>query len=474
MALKPTDTLLPLIQGTVHLGAENQVSIPDPRKLREETIDRLINQAIFAEPEQKALARWLIWELGRQLGLYPASIHDFYLAKGRGGVADRFTVPAINLRAMAYDSARAVFRAAIPRRVGALIFEIARSEIGYTDQRPQEYFTAVLAAAIKEGYQGPLFVQGDHFQVSGKKYKDQPAEEIRAIEKLILEAIQAGFYNIDIDTSTLVDLSQNTIDEQQRINCEQCAHFTAFIRKHQPAGITVSVGGEIGEVGGKNSDETELRAFMDGYQRVLPPGLPGLSKISIQTGTSHGGVVLPDGTLAQVAIDFNVLKTLSEISRRSYGMGGTVQHGASTLPDKAFNQFVTHEAIEVHLATGFQNIIYDHEKFPTELRQRMYEYLKNKHANEWKSGKTEEQFLYSTRKKGLGPFKADLWRLPEDIRAGLRNALEEKFGFLFDQLQVGNTLELVKKHVPPVEVKKSPKDFGINKGGEEDVSDLSD
>ena len=217
-------------------------------------------------------------------------------------------MPAINLRAMAYDSARAVFRAAIPRKVGALIFEIARSEIGYTDQRPLEYFTAILAAAIKEGYQGPLFVQGDHFQVSGKKYKDQPAEEIQAIEPLILEAIQAGFYNIDIDTSTLVDLSQATIEEQQRVNCEQCAHFTAFIRQHQPAGITVSVGGEIGEVGGKNSDETELRAFMDGYRRALPAGLPGLSKISIQTGTSHGGVVLPDGTLAQVAIDFNVLK----------------------------------------------------------------------------------------------------------------------------------------------------------------------
>ena len=334
--------------------------------------------------------------------------------------------------------------------------------------------TVILAAAIKEGYQGPLFVQGDHFQVSGKKFKDQPEEEIQAIEQLIQEAIQAGFYNIDIDTSTLVDLSQTTIEEQQRVNCEQCAHFTAFIRKHQPAGITVSVGGEIGEVGGKNSDETELRAFMDGYRRALPAGMPGLSKISIQTGTSHGGVVLPDGTLAQVAIDFNVLKALSEISRQSYGLGGTVQHGASTLPDEAFNQFVTHEAIEVHLATGFQNIVYDHEQFPAPLRQRMYDYLKEKHANEWKSGKTEEQFLYSTRKKGLGPFKADLWNLPEDIRVALRAGLEEKFGFLFDQLQVGNTLELVKKYVPPVEVKKGLKDFGLKKGGEEDVSDLSD
>jgi fructose/tagatose bisphosphate aldolase len=467
-------TALEDLKDGIEIGPEGAVVIKDRKKLQTEIIDRLVHWSVFGEADRKALARWLIWELGRQTGLYAASIHDLYLAKGRGAIAEKFTVPAINLRAMAYDSARAVFRAAIPRRVGALIFEIARSEIGYTDQRPQEYFTAVLAAAIKEGYQGPLFVQGDHFQVSGKKYKDQPAEEIRAIEKLILEAIQAGFYNIDIDTSTLVDLSQTTIDEQQRINCEQCAHFTSFIRKHQPAGITVSVGGEIGEVGGKNSDETELRAFMDGYRRALPAGMPGLSKISIQTGTSHGGVVLPDGTLAQVAIDFNVLKTLSEISRRGYGLGGTVQHGASTLPDEAFHQFVTHEAIEVHLATGFQNIVYDHDRFPADLRRRMYDYLKEKHADEWKSGKTEEQFLYSTRKKGLGPFKADLWNLPEEIRAALRAALEEKFGFLFDQLQVGQTLDLVKKFVPSVEIKQRLEDFGVKKAGAEDVSDLAD
>jgi fructose/tagatose bisphosphate aldolase len=470
MKIKAWDELTDCIR----IDQQGKVTVQDPKKLRDEGIDQLVQWAVFGPADRKARARWLIWELGRQAGIYPASIHAFYLAKGQGAIAEKFTVPAINLRAMAYDSARSVFRAAGPRKVGALIFEIARSEIGYTDQRPQEYFTAVLAAAIKEGYEGPLFVQGDHFQVSGKKYRDQPVEEIQAIETLILEALQAGFYNIDIDTSTLVDLSQATIAEQQRVNCEQCAHFTAFIRRHQPAGITVSVGGEIGEVGGKNSDETELRAFMDGYRHALPGGLPGLSKISIQTGTSHGGVVLPDGTLAQVAIDFNVLKTLSEISRRGYGMGGTVQHGASTLPDEAFNQFVTHEAIEVHLATGFQNIVYDHENFPPELRRRMYDYLKEKHANEWKSGKTEEQFLYSTRKKGLGPFKADLWNLPEDIRAALRAALEEKFGFLFDQLQVGNTLELVKKYVPPVEIKKSLEDFGLKKAGEEDVSDLSD
>ena len=42
-----------------------------------------------------------------------------------------------------------------------------------------------------------------------------------------------------------------------------------MIRDLEPAGITISVGGEIGEVGGKNSTVEELRAFMDGYREVL-------------------------------------------------------------------------------------------------------------------------------------------------------------------------------------------------------------
>ncbi len=412
--------------------------------------------------------------MGQAVGIYPASIHEFYRAVGRGEVPRHFTVPAINLRAMTFDCARAAFKAAVQRKVGAVIFEIARSEMGYTAQRPREYFSSVMAGAIKEGFQGPLFIQGDHFQASEKNFKAKPEEETAAIEQLIREAIQAGFYNIDIDTSTLVDLSQPTVSEQQRANYELCARFTSFIRQHQPQGITISVGGEIGEVGGKNSDETELRAFMDGFKRSLPAGMSGLSKISIQTGTSHGGVVLPDGSLAQVAIDFKVLKDLSKVARTGYGMGGTVQHGASTLPDEAFSHFIENDAVEVHLATGFQNMIYDHAQFPPVLRQEIYQYLKSKHADEWKSGKTEEQFLYSTRKKGLGPFKAEMWGLPEEIRSAIRKSLEDKFGFYFDQLQVGDTQDLVKTLVSSVRVEKHQKDFRVSRGKEEDVSDLAD
>ncbi len=452
---------------------DGAVAIQDEGELQGPLMDELVYNAVFAAEEVQTTARWLIWELGQELGTRPASIHSLYRARGQGQTKGHWTVPAMNLRGMAYDMARAVFRAAMPRQVGAMIFEIARSEMGYTGQPPAEYTSVIIGAAIREGYRGPLFIQGDHFQVNPGKYTESIDSELDALEDLIQESIQAGFYNIDIDTSTLVDLSQPTIPEQQRTNFELCAHFTKAIRELEPEGVTVSVGGEIGEVGGKNSTEEELRAFMDGYNDELPEGMEGLSKLSIQTGTSHGGVVLPDGSLAQVKIDFNTLRRLSAISRDEYEMGGAVQHGASTLPEEAFHKFPEEGCLEIHLATGFQNIIYEHPQFPDDLRQRIYDYLKEEKASRWKEDQTEEQFIYNNRKRAFGTFKKEVWDIPEENREEIREALGEKFGFLFDQLDAGDTTDLVAQHVDAPEMHKVPSDF-VKEGETAADADLAD
>jgi len=267
--------------------------------------------------------------------------------------------------------------------------------------------------------------------------------------------MEAGFYNIDIDTSTLVDLSLPTMDEQQRVNYTISAEMTAYLRSLEPEGITVSVGGEIGEVGGKNSTVGELLAYVDGYRRVLAElngGLVGLSKISVQTGTTHGGVVLPDGSVAEVALDFEALGDLSRAARENYGLAGAVQHGASTLPEDAFHHFPERECAEVHLATNFQNIIYEHEEFPRELREEMYEWLYQNCAEERGSDQSDEQFQYKTRKKAFGPFKRAVWELPEAVKWAIGETLESRFAFLFEQLNVVGTASLVTEHVNPLDV----------------------
>jgi len=386
-----------------------------------------------------------IFDVAIEKGIYPSSIHEFYMARGRGEF-DGFTVPAINLRSMTYDLARAIFRVGEKNGSGAFIFEIARSEIGYTSQAPIEYASMVLAAAIRESYSGPVFIQGDHFQVNAAKFKENPDKEIECLKALMGDAIGSGFYNIDIDSSTLVDVSKPDLKEQQRLNYEVCVRLTQFIRRVEPKGITISVGGEIGEIGHQNSTPEDLHAFMAGLEDKLGKGLAGISKISVQTGTTHGGVVLPNGSIAQIKLDFSTLKTLSEIARREYGLAGAVQHGASTLPPEAFHKFVECETAEVHLATQFQNMIYESENFPVNLKKRMYNWLKVNAASEAKQGETEEQFLYKTRKKALGPFKKEIMGLPQHTRDAIAAEIETKFDFLFKQLNVVNKSDLVNKY----------------------------
>jgi len=346
---------------------------------------------------------------------------------------------------MTYQVARAVFRAAQKYKVGAFIFEIARSEISYTKQRPEEYVTCILAAAIREGFRGPLFIQGDHFQVNRSKFISEPDKELNAMKELIREAVSAGFLNIDIDASTLVDLEKQNLSEQQEKNYLITATLTDFIRSIEPKGVTMSIAGEIGEVGKRNSTVDELRAFMTGYLNCLDSNVRGISKISVQTGTTHGGVVLPDGSIAKVKIDFKTLEELSKVAREEYGMGGAVQHGASTLPDEAFDMFPQTNTVEVHLATGFQNLIYDSPYFPKELLNKISKHLLANYISEKKQEDTEEQFLYKTRKKAFGDFKKELWNLSGENLRGIGNTLEERFSLLFRKLKVAGTVELVSR-----------------------------
>ncbi len=426
-----------------------------PLDIEKITFDLITSEDVLAK---KKLAK-KIFDIAYKRRIYPSSIHEFYMARGKSEFGG-FTVPAINLRSMTYDLAAAIFRVAKKNNSGAFIFEIAKSEMGYTNQPPIEYSAVVLAAAIKEGYAGPVFIQGDHFQVNVKKFQENPDKEIEGLRALISEAILAGFYNIDIDSSTLVDLSKTDIRQQQHWNFEVCAKLTQFIRKIEPKGVTISVGGEIGEVGHQNSIPEDLNAFMQGYRQRLRKGLTGISKISVQTGTSHGGVVLPDGTVAQVKLDFDTLKNLSKIAREEFGLAGAVQHGASTLPVEAFHKFPDCDAAEVHLATEFQNMIYESKHFPQGLKAKIYEWLKTNAASEKKEGETEEQFFYKTRKKALGPFKKEIMGLSREIRDAIAGEIEERFGFLFKQLNAVNNKDLVDKYVTlkRVIVRKREKD----------------
>ena len=451
VAATPTD-LLARLSGCLHL-TNDELVVDDEARLRSSGIHDLAWTAAFTSDDSTAAAaQWLIWETSQALGARSASIQDLYMARARGEVSG-FTVPAINIRAQTFDMARIIFETAAAQDVGAVILELARSEQTYTYQRPIDYATACLAGAVAAGWKGPVFLQGDHYQFNARKYAadaESMTEEIRRACRL---ALDAGYRNIDINSSTLVDLSLPTVEEQQRANYERTAELSALIRSLESDGVTVSIGGEIGEVGKSNSTEGELHAYLDGLRRDLARTAPdalGISKVSVQTGTSHGGVVLPDGSVARVAVDFDVHRRLGEVARREYGLAGTVQHGASTLPDEMFHTFREVETAEIHLATGFQNALFEHPAFPTELHARIEAWCFANAIDERKPDQTDQQFVYTSRKKAIGPFKRDLWDLStKDV---ILESQAAKIKFLFHELGVIGTRSMIEKYVQPLEL----------------------
>jgi len=431
----------------------NDPKVTDLPTFRKEFLSGVVSDLLFhTDPGVRSAAFDLIREALLSQRGYSASIEPLYRACAKGEESG-FTVPAINIRGLTFETAKAVFRAMKRINGGPVIFELAKSEIGYSYQRPREYAGLIMAAAVSEEISGPVFIQGDHYQANAKKFKSDPQAEIAELRGLIMESLEAGYGNIDLDASTLVTLEPESLIEQQRENGRVTALLADVIRRtpHPKVGgidLPVSIGGEIGEVGKENSTERELTAFLDGLESVLEDArvAAGLSKVSVQTGTHHGGVVLPDGSMARVAVDFSVHARLSAVCRERYGIGGTVQHGASTLPDEMFDRFPGADAVEIHLATGFQNLVLDH--LPADLRSEMDAYVLRTFASEQAAGDTEEQFLYRNRKRTAGPFKRRLWDLPAETRAEIGSALETKFRTVFERLGVRDSQTVVDRFVP--------------------------
>jgi len=164
------------------------------------------------------------------------------------------------------------------------------------------------------------------------------------------------------------------------------------------------------------------------------------------------------------------LKVLSKRSHH-HGAGGAVQHGASTLPREMFTKFPEMETIEIHLATGFMNVFMDHEAFPQDLKEQLYKYLDANHSNERKEGESDIQFYLKTRKKSIGPYKPEMWALPDDSREAVFQALEDEFAFYYNSLNVAGSRELVDELVTVVEYHKPMPDDGRGVGDDLGLAD---
>jgi len=404
-------------------------------------LDQQVHRLAFAPPDEKRSLAQRLRLAVRSQGVYPASIHALYHA-----MADKeipwISVPAMNLRGMTYDIARAVWRVVNRLDAGPVMFELSPAESEVCSQPLTEYTAVIQAAALREGFRGPVFFQGDHFRVLA-------GDQIQVVKNLCQEAVEAGMFQIDIDAAHMVERDADSLEEYQRPNAEATAEITVFARSIQPPAINLTLGGEVGEIGALNTTSDELQAFMNVYNAALPWAVHGLDKISAQTGTVHGGIVRPDGSIAPMPLDFDLALELSKMADSEYGLTGLVQHGASTLSNEYLSRLPEVGVIEVHLATQIQNIVFDHSSFPAQLLETIYANLRapktGPEGDPVKKETSEAQKLYHQRWGAWGDFKRELWSLEPCVREDILASLEEWFVKTFTALSLaGRRADLAK------------------------------
>ncbi|MFQ5597796.1 MAG: hypothetical protein ACE5GK_07075 [Nitrospiria bacterium] len=212
------------LKGVVHIS-EGAVQVLDAKQLRGFLLDRLIWTAVFhPKMEMRAMARWIIKMAGPSFGLCLGVV----LQQPEKGVgAERCQLPIIHLQGLSYDVARTILRVATRYQGLPFVLEHRASKDAKIRQSPSEYIAVIVAAAIREGYRGPLFLKETLLPPKAiEKSKASTAEESTAVFlKHVKAAISTGFFYIDLDISLL--------------NKEEAAYLSMEIQSFAPPGVPI-------------------------------------------------------------------------------------------------------------------------------------------------------------------------------------------------------------------------------------------
>ena len=396
-------------------------------------------------------ARWLIHEAARELGAHSASIHDLYMARARGEVSG-FTVPAINIRAQTFDMARTVYETAAAADVGAIILELARSEQTYTFQRPADYAAAVLAGAIAADWHGPVFIQGDHYQFNAKKYADDPEAVTEEIRRACRLAIDAGYRNIDIDSSTLVDLS--------KADARRAAARELRPRRRDDGADPLARD--------RRRDHQRRRRDRRGRQEELDRGRAARLPRRLRARAGASGRPVRARHLQGQRPDRHLARRRpapGRHRRRGQARLRRARHGSARSPASTAwpaRSSTARRRCRTSCSTASRPSRPPRSTSRPASRTRSTSTRRSRRSSigrsrrwcfenatdERKPDQTDQQFVYTTRKKAIGPFKRELWDL--ETKDEILAAQRRKIAFLFTELGVNGSREMVDRYVRPV------------------------
>ena len=108
--------------------------------------------------------------------------------------------------------------------------------------------------------------------------------------------------------------------------------------------------------------------------------------------------------------------------------------------------------VPLTLLAGWVNffLLHDGPAFPAALHREIETWCFGNALDERKAGQTDQQFVYTTRKKAIGPFKRELWDL--DAKDEILAAQRRKISYLFTELRVNDSRPMVDRYIHPIEL----------------------
>ena len=196
-------------------------------------------------------------------------------------------------------------------------------------------------------------------------------EEIR---RACRHAIAAGYRNIDIDSSTLVDLSQPDVDERAarelrpRRRADRADPGARARRASRSASAARSA-----RSARRTRPTPSCGPTSTGYRRELDRAAPGADRASARSASRPAPATA--ACRCPTAASPRSSSTSRSFASSARSPASTAWPAPSstarrTLPDELFHHFPAVETAEIHLATGFQNALFEHPAFPAELHQR--------------------------------------------------------------------------------------------------------
>lgn len=390
------------------------VEILNPEVARGVLTDRLIFNAVFhSETQIKATSRWLIKAIGQSLNIFSSSTHGLQNILNPPA-RKKMKTPVLQTPHLSYDIARAVFQAIQKHHMGPVIFELGESSMESENQSPGEFSATIFAAAIREEYQGPIFIQAHHIQVNTESFQRAPDKEIQKLKNLIIESIATGIYNLWINGFSISHSPQTRQVKTQNPSSQLLAVATDIIRLHEPKNLDISIGGGVKVSGDSKTFEKDIISFLDEYRENLQKigeNINGISKISFQP-------------FEEIPTEIHLMLM------NHYGLNGRVPLNSSNFSKEVLEDFSGIGGMEFPLNMPFHSLFIDHADLPENIRKTLIGSLSNPSI--------------STN----NAIKKTLWTLPDTLRENIRNQFVEKIIFFFKTFKTTNALEDLQRNTP--------------------------